>query len=248
VSRREVSQRGAKEPDPWRKAPVGELQEQLLPRWFVVLGLALVPVAVGALVAALVVFGPDEVPVEARRPPPAGDLTHDVGAYEVGQSAPVAYDAACGELQGVQVAGTEADQARFRQALAALCNTALEPDVTEALRAFADAGGAVRFALFEATGVDSAVDLSSAAPQVLVNAKYTRIQPARSIAPLVGHDAVMLAGDPASAETALAARRAEAAICAATLAAEEHTRGCDDADELLALPDPLSALRAAGYR
>jgi hypothetical protein len=248
VSRRANPDRNAKDLDPWRKAPVGELQEQLLPRWFVVLGLAMVPVAVGALIAAFVVLGPEEVPVEARRPPPAGDLTHDVGAYEVGQSAPVVYDAACPELEGVRVAGTEADQARFRQGLAALCNTALEPDVAEALRTFADAGGAVRFALFEATGVDSAADLSSAPPQILVNAKYTRIQPARTIAPLVVHDAVTLAVDPASAETALAARQAEAAACAATLLADEYTRGCDDADELLALPDPLSALRTVGYR
>jgi hypothetical protein len=80
---------------------------------------------------------------------------------------------------------------------------------------------------------------------VLINNRFAGTDPLW-IAPLVVHDAVVLAGDPARAETALRARRAEAAVCAA-LDVERPSRGCADAAALLALDDPLGALRAAGY-
>ncbi|MDP8977393.1 MAG: hypothetical protein M3N17_02225, partial [Actinomycetota bacterium] len=72
--------------DPWRRAPVGELQEQLLPRWFVLTALVMVPVAAALAVAALVSSGPDRLPVAARRPPPSDGLTSDVGRLRTGDS------------------------------------------------------------------------------------------------------------------------------------------------------------------
>jgi hypothetical protein len=233
--------------DPWRRSRVGELGEQLLPRWFVLATLGLVLAAAGAVVAAFTLFGPRPVPVAARRPPPAGGLTHAVGGYRVGASAPVVYDAACPLLAGVRIAGGDADQAVLRRGLAGLCNTDLDEPARQAVQAFARAGGVVRFAQFEATGVDSTADADAVPPRILVNARFARTDPLW-VAPLVAHDATVLAAGEFTAEAALRARRVEAAVCRRLLAGRRPSRGCADAAALLELPEPLEALRAAGYR
>lgn len=238
----------ARPPDPYAKAPIDELHEPVLPRWFVLLALGLIPLAFGVAAYALLGSSPEQVPVAERRPPPDGELTHAVGAWRAGSLEPVPYDAACPELEGVRSAGTEADRRLLRSALAGLCNVELEAPVAAALRSFAEAGGVVRFAVFEATGVDSAATRAGDPPAIYVNAKFVQLGRARWIAPAIAHDAVMLAGDPETAATALAARQAEDAVCRRLLGGERPSRGCEDAAALLALPDPLAALRAAGYR
>ena len=232
--------------DPWRDAPVSELQDQVLPRWFVITAVVMVPVALVAVLGAFLVFGPEEVPVAARRPPPAGGYTHAVGDLRTGDSEPVALPAPCPELGGLRVAGTEQDRAVLAQGLGALCGAALEPGSAALLRAFAGEGGSVRFAQFSDTGVDSIA--STEEPLVLLNNRYAvSLQPAQ-IAPLVVHDLTARSTGPGTAEGELAARRAEAAACSALLDTETPSRSCADADALLALDDPLGALRAAGYR
>ncbi len=232
--------------DPWQNAPVGELSEELLPRWFVILAMASVPAAIAVLVTAFLLMGADEVPVAERRPPPAAGLTHDIGEFAVGDSDPVAWDAGdCAALDGVRIAGHAADLAVLSAGLEALCTVDLAPATAERVRAFAAADGIVRFGVFEATGVDSAAELDGG--QILVNAKFSQTTPAW-IAPLVVHDATLLDGDPDRAETALAARRAEAAVCAALFESSLPSRACEDAAALLAADDPLGELRAAGYR
>lgn len=235
--------------DPWRRTRVGELGDQLLPRWFVVLALVSVPLAVAAAVGAFAVFGPREVPVAERRPPPpaSGDLTSDVGRFAVGASEPQAYAEACPRLRGVQIAGTDADRQALRLGLAGLCNTTLPDEVDDRLRRFAAAGGVVRFAQFEATGVDSTARLGADPPVILVNARLQRTDPLW-IAPAVAHDVTFLDADPATATGALVARRVEDLVCDRLLEGRRASRGCDDAEALLALPDPLAALRDAGFR
>jgi hypothetical protein len=233
--------------DPWAKAPVGELSEQLLPRWFVLLGIIMVIAVIVVAIIALYFVGPEEVPVEARRPPPGDSLTHEVGDYLVGELDPVAYDAPCPQLEGVRIAGTDSDQALLRSALAGVCNTALPADAEDALADFAAAEGVVRFAVFEATGVDSAAELGADPPRILVNAKFVQLDRPRWIAPVVVHDAVTLAGDPHAAQTAVRAREVEAEVCRLLLGGEDPSRGCDDAAALLSLPDPIGALRSVGY-
>lgn len=234
--------------DPWRRAPVSELQDQVLPRWFVLLCLGLILAAAATVIAAFAVFGPDEVGIAERRPPPAGALTNDVGRYVVGSAPPQPYAETCQTLQGIQVAGTAVDRAALRRGLAGLCNTSLPAETLQRLSAFAAAAGVVRFAQFEATGVDSTALLAADPPVILVNARLTRTDPLW-IAPLVAHDTTFFRGpDPATAEAALAARRVEDLVCDRLLAGHRASRGCSDAEALLAMPDPLAALRAAGYR
>lgn len=233
--------------DPWRNAPTSELGDQVLPRWFVLTAMVAVVAAVVVGVAAFVLPRRATVPEAARRPPPSADWTTAVGAIEAGDSPSDPYDAPCALLDGIRLAGTAGDQAQLRRGLAALCNTALPADVGDALRAFADAGGVVRFATFEATGVDSTASRADTDPTILVNTRFQRTD-ARWIAPLLAHDAVARAGDPASARTALAARRAELAVCGALLGEDGFSRACTDAAAVVSADDPLAALRDAGYR
>jgi len=211
----------------------------------VLTALVLVPVALLAVVAAFLVAGPDEVPLAARRPPPADGLTHAVGPFEVVDADPRAVPDPCPALVGVRVAGGEDDRATLAAGLAPLCDLALEPPVAARLEAFGDAGGVVRFATFEDTGIDVTARLDGG--EILVNARFAEIPPPL-VAPLVAAQLATLAGDPGSAVTALAARRAEAGVCAALPPEVRRSRACGDARALTALPDPLTALREAGYR
>jgi hypothetical protein len=227
--------------DPWRHAPTSELGDQVLPRWFVLLALATALLAVAAVITAFVVFGPGEIPPAARRPPPAGGYTHAVGDVQIGESDPVPLDPVpCAVLAGIRVAGTAADRQVLAEGLALLCET----DVA-GLTGFASAGGVVRFAQFSDTGVDSTARIGE--PLILLNNRFAVTDPAW-IAPLVVHDLMTLNGEPGTAETALAARQAEAAACIALLDDADRSRACNDAAAVTALDDPLETLRAAGYR
>lgn len=231
--------------DPWRDAPVSELQDQVLPRWFVLTALVMVPLALAAAIGAFLVFGPEEVPPAARRPPPAQGYTHAVGDLRTGDSEPVALPAPCPELGGLRVAGTERDRAVLAEGLAALCGASLDPGSAELLHAFAAEGGTVRFAQFSDTGVDSTASIEE--PLILLNNRYAVTLEPSEIAPLVVHDLTARSAGPGTAEGELAARSAEAAACS-VLGDGAASRSCADAVVLLALDDPLAALRAAGYR
>lgn len=231
--------------DPWQDAPVGELGDQLLPRWFVILAVVMAPVAIAALVAAFLVYDAPDVPVAERRPPPAAGLTHAVGELAVGPSAPVPHDPGCELLEGVRIAGEERDRAMLSAGLDALCAADLDEVTAGRIAAFAQDGGVVRFAVFEATGVDSAADVDGG--RILVNAKFSQTM-AAWIAPLVAHDVTLVELGAQDAAAALQARRVEHAVCADLFADVRPSRACDDAAKLLALDDPLAALQAAGYR
>lgn len=244
MARRDVAGRPPR--DPWRNAPTSELADQVLPRWFVLTALVMVPVAVVVAVAAFLTAGPEEVPPAARRPPPANGLTTAVGDVAVGASEPVPLpDPPCPELAGVRVAGSRTDRAVLQAGLAALCRAGLGPEETALVQEFAGDGGVVRFAQFSDTGVDSTTTQDGRT--VHVNARFSVTEPAW-IAPLVVHDLVTLAGEPGTVGTALAARRAEAAACRVLFPEGGASRACADAAAVLALQDPAAALRAAGYR
>jgi hypothetical protein len=171
--------------------------------------------------------------------------TNAVGEVQTGITDAAPYDAPCGLLRGIQIAGTEADRTRLRQGLAGLCNIDLPADVAGDIRAFTERSGIVRFATFEATGVDSTAARDDP-PTVFVNARFQRTDPLW-IAPLIAHDAVLRNGDSGAAERALAARQAELTVCDRLLGGSERSRGCADAARITAMDDPLGALRDAGF-
>jgi hypothetical protein len=236
--------------DPWRDAPTSELGDQVLPRWFVLTALVTALVAIVVLVSAFLLPSRTTVPVVARRPPASAAYTTAAGEVSSGTSAARPYTASCAALQGVRLAGSDADRAQLRRGLAGLCNVELPMPVAQDLAAFADDGGVVRFATFAATGVDATATRRTDAdtqPTILVNARFGRTDPLW-IAPLVVYHATLRRLDPTRAEAALAARRAEAQVCARTLGTRPPSRGCADAEAITQLEDPLGALRAVGFK
>lgn len=235
--------------DPYATARMGELSEPLLPRWFVVVAVALVPVALAVFLVAFPFLGSDELPAADVRPPPRaeGAFSHDVGEVTVGSAEPQPAEAECPAVSGFAVAGTEADRQRLHTALNALCDTDVPADASPALAAVRDAGAVVRFAVFERTEVNSVVEVGADPPRVLINARFAGVPQPRWVTPLIVHEAVMFDGDPATATTAVAARRAELAVCEALFNRDDFSSGCETAAELLALDDPAAALRDAGY-
>ena len=232
--------------DPYAGAPVDELAAPLLPRWFVLLVLLLIPVAVVLFLLAFPWGEEDAVPVAERRPPPAEGLTTDVGDWEIGEATPQPLEADCAGVEGLQTAGTVEDRRRLGEALNSLCGVVLPEDAGAALAALADAEAVVRFGAFERSGVDVTAVPDADPPLVLPNGRFAQAAEPRWVAPLIVYEAVRLAGDPATARTTLAAREAERVACDAVLD-EDRNVGCEDAVELLALDDPLARLRAAGF-
>ena len=232
-------------------ARTGELEDPLLPRWFVLLGLAAIPAAIGVLIWAFVAFGPEEVPVAARRPPPVegSTLTTAVGEYNVGDLDPLELSPPCALLEGIRAGGTAVDIDRIAGAVDELCELALPEAIARRLQSFARVGGVVRFAQFEATGVDSTLDTAGDVPVVLVTARLARdgTDPLW-IGPLIVHDTTWLEEPVGTAEGALLAREAEAEICGRMFLPDDRSRACNDAAALLALDDPLGALAAEGFR
>lgn len=234
--------------DPWKRAPVGELQEQLLPRWFVLVGLAMVPLALAVLVWGFLANRPEDVPLGARRPPPAEGYTNAVGDVILGDTEATPAAGTCEQLDGVRIAGEEVDRSALGNALAQLCRLDEGTALGRRLARFADDGGTIRFAVFERTGVDSTARRQGAdgAPLVLVNVKYAR-SPGSWIAPLIAHDVTLLDQVPGTVAGALEARRAEDRVCRTLFRVGPPPRACEDAAALLGLPDPAAELRAAGY-
>ncbi len=232
-------------------ARVEELNEPLLPRWFVLLMVGAVPVALGVAVWAFIVFGPEEVPVAERRPPPdpTGQLTTDVGQYNVGESVAVPLPLAdCQLFRGIRAAGSEADRARIELALATLCEQRLPEDVARRVQLLASMQGEIRFAQFQATGIDSTLDRFEDTPRILLNARFAREDTDPLwIAPLVVHDTTYLELSAGTVEAALEARQNEADTCRALFTQTRPSRACQDAYELLDFISPARALEDAGF-
>lgn len=232
--------------DPWRRTRVGEQGDPLLPRWFAILAVVVVPLGLAVAVVAFFGFGRGEVPVAERRPAGNGELTTAVGRLQAGEADAIPLEAACPVVDGIRIAGEVGDLRVLREGMAGLCRRALAAEVVAPLRALGERGAVVRFAVFERTAVD-ATSRAGATPTIYLNAKYSRTEP-EWLVPLVTYEAVLLGGpDAGTVDTVLRARRAERTVCR-TLGLETRTPGCRDAAALLALPDPAAALKAAGYR
>ena len=217
--------------------PVDELDEPILPRWFVLTMLASIPLALVVFVLAFFGFGRTEVPVAERRPPPANDLSADVGVLAAGERDPVPHEPECPAVDGLGVAGASDDRGLLAATLDVLCAV---PEVTDDVAALADQEVAVRYASFQRAGVDVASDAST----VYLDARHVDVEPALA-APLIAYESALRMAPSIDAEAVVSARAAELAACDRLLA--ERTRPCEDAAALLDLVDPVAALRDAGF-
>jgi acyl dehydratase len=226
--------------------------EPVLHRWFV---LAMIPLVVATLavgVWAVLSIQRDPIPAAERRPPGGPTVTIERGDAELGTTRDVEPGPAC--AQAIRLVGDSGAIATGRRALAGACallDSGDYPEAQEGLRAWVRAGGILRIGAFELTGVESSTRVEDDRLVMELNAKF-QFEDATRAAPAVLHQLVLLAdpdfpGATITAERELLGAETQAAACAALRFPEAPPRGCLDVEELLAEPDPLAALEAAGY-
>jgi hypothetical protein len=229
-----------------------------LPWW---LWLAALVTSVAMVVVAAGLFGaaPEQLPVAARRSPPATDHSHGVGEVRVPALAPehrdrlVRRQAGCPRLDAVTLVGLAAEAALLDAAAGELCALRSTPPIERARAGLQEARAVVQFAEFSLSGNESTTRFGQARPTVLVNGKFQlgEAAPERVAVVLVHEGSHLAAGGPPTAAAELVARTAELEACGRLFAGEvQPNRGCADAAALLATDDAtaLQRLREAGYR
>lgn len=227
--------------------------EPVLARWFVILMLVLAPVAIGVSIwAFLSIPSGEAVPPAERRPVGDGSVTIDRGDAELGAATATEPGPSCGE--DIELVGDDGARAAGRRAVDALCRLLGMGDYPEArqgLGQWRQLDGQLRFATFERAAVESSARIEADRLVIELNARYL-FEDASRAAPTVLHQLILVAdpawpGAPVSAEAELLAAQAHADACDRLDLGEQPPAGCADVRDLLAEPDPLDALEAAGF-
>ncbi|MGH2784261.1 MAG: hypothetical protein ACRDJ1_03300 [Actinomycetota bacterium] len=212
-----------------------------MPRPLMIAFLATGAVAVGVIVWLLVSPPtPSQLDIASRRSAPSGSLSHDVLRVE---PAPVPtplpdFSPPCDAVAGVVVEGGEAAQGRIRFVLSEyLCriegDTFQPAEVRRAIRGLKEA--TIRFGIFTRTGEQSTFDRATTRILLNVDLARTSIDPI-VIAPLLVHEGWHLAAQaPFTAEQEYGARLAEVQACRVIFRDREPSRGCLDAQAIVAL-------------
>ena len=233
---------------PWPRLP-----------WWLWLAVAVTTVTMVVVAAGLFRSTPEQLPVAARRSPPARGLSHDVGELRVPVLLPAHRDrlvrrqAGCPRLDRVTLLGTAAEVALLDAAADKLCALRSTAPTQRARDGLQKARATVAFAEFELSINESTTDFRPGRPAVLVHAKFQRGDAApERVAAVLAHEGAHLAdGGPPAAAAELAARVAELEACDRLFGGEvQPNRGCADAAALLSGDDAdaLRRLREAGYR
>jgi hypothetical protein len=211
-----------------------------------------------AVVAALVfIIHPPEfstVPVQDRRPPPRGVLTHDAGRIVPAPLPSVLPSVIppCSALSTTVLKVGPAGAIRLREVLADVCRLAhggVAPELTAAIGGLK--GATIRFGIFQRAGVESTADFAT--KTIWVNIKFSRSNvPVEQVAPVIVHEGWHLAHprDTVTATQEVGARRAEVAACRELISIDSWPRWCKDARALTELPAAraIALLVSAGYR
>jgi hypothetical protein len=247
---------------PWPRLP-----------WWLWLAVAVTTVAMVVVASALFGAVPDQLPVADRRSPPAGDLSHGVGAIRVPVLEPrnrallVRRQAGCPRLDRVTLVGTAAEVTLLEAAAEQLCALRSTAPIQRARDGLQKAAATVAFAEFELSINESTTDFGADPPRVLVHAKFQQgAAAAERVAVVLAHEGAHLAdGRPPTAADEPAARKAELEPAVSELEARkaeleacgrlftgdvQPNRGCADAAALLSGDDAsaLQRLKEAGYR
>jgi hypothetical protein len=227
-----------------------------LPWW---LWLAVAVTTVTMVVVAVGIFGsvPDQLPVAARRSPPAAGQSHGVGDLRVPILEPenrdrlVRRQAGCPRLDQVTLVGTAGEVALLDEAATRLCALRSTPPIERARAGLQDARAEVAFAEFELAINESTTVFGDGPPRVLVHAKFQQGEAAADrVAVVLTHEGAHVAGPPDAAGE-LAARQAELEACGRLFSGgAQPNRGCADAAALLSEDDATGVrrLKEAGYR
>jgi len=230
--------------------------EPLLARWFAVAMAVLVVVGVGVTIWAALSIRTTDLEPAARRPPGTATETHLRGQAALGEDRSEETGVAC--VPDVRLVGDQGARDAARRALSTACQllqrAAQDGGLTPADASLAlldDAGGAVGFALFESTGLDSSMRLVDGVPFVELNPKF-QFEDATLAAPFVLHELAHLGAmdwpdQAVDVADELRALEVQASACDLLVLPDDPPRGCLDAAAVLSDPDPQAALERAGY-
>lgn len=228
--------------------------EPVLPRWFVIVMLALVPVAVAVTVWAFTSVDRERLSAAERRP--AGGPTETVarGAAELAETRDVEPGPGC--AQAIRIVGDDGSRTAAARVIEPLCEliaTGRHPQLRAGLVRWIAGDGQLRVATFELAGVTSSAREEDGRLVVELNARFQFDAPERAV-PALAHQLVLLTDDawpgaPVGVQVALRAAAVQQAVCEELgFGADDRPRDCVDAEELLAADDPAGDLIATGYR
>lgn len=231
--------------------------EPLLARWFAVAMVVLAVLGVGISIWAALSIRTTDLEPAARRPPGTTTETHLRGQAALGEDRSEEIGVAC--APDVRLVGDRGARDAARRALSTACQL-LDRDeqggglapAAAGLALLDDVGGAVGFALFEATGLDSSTRIAGdGVPFVELNPKF-QFQDGSLAAPFLLHELAHLGAmdwpeQAVDAADELRALEVQARACDLLVLPDDPPRGCLDARAVLDDPDPRTALERAGY-
>jgi hypothetical protein len=232
--------------------------EPLLQRWFVIPMLVLVVVGIGVSVWMFsTLLTKEEITVAERRPPGTAEVTHERGRAVLNDTTETEPGPDCAER--LELFGDAGGRGTVRAAMQATCSLLATGDFPAAQRGLAnlvEAGGQLRVAIFELTGVESSsrvepiADSDAQRIAVELNPRFQFEEGFRA-APMIIHELTHLAGtwpgEPVTAEQELEAMQAQHDACEAITFGSEPPRGCLDAELLVDDPGAIEQLVDAGY-
>ena len=234
--------------------------EPLLQRWFVIPMVVLVVAGIGVSIWMFsVLLAKDAITVAERRPPGTAQVTHERGRAVLNDTQETEPGPDCAE--DLELFGDAGARGTVRAAMEATCGllqTGDLPDAQRGLQTFIDAGGQLRVAIFELTGVESSARVETIADSdaqrlvIELNPRF-QFEPGYRAAPMIIHELTHIGsatwpGEPVTAEGELAAMQAQHAACELITFTDDPPRGCLDAQLLVEDPDAIEQLVDAGYR
>jgi hypothetical protein len=253
----------APDPTPTGRPPLPPLRDDGLPtlatgepvlaRWFVIVMLLLVPIAIGVMLVAWQATDRQPLSTVDRRSVGGPTITIDRGEAQFPQSTESESGPDC--AAGATLVGDDSARAAARRALGATCQLVREldlPATAAGLEAWLASDGLIRVGVFERSGVDASARLEDGRLVLELNARFL-FEDATRAAPALIHQLVLIGqrdwpGATVTADAELAAAREQLVACARLVLPAGPPRACLDAQELLDLDDPRTALIAAGFR
>ena len=227
--------------------------EPVLQRWFVIVLLVMVPVALAVTVWAFMAIDREPLSAAERRPAGGPEVTIARGEAMLSETRDAEPGPGCS--QAIRVVGDPGSQTAARTALEGVCDlidTGDFPEVREGLVTWIAGDGQLRIATFELSGVESSARLEDDRLVVELNAKFQFEDPRRG-SPALVHQLVLLTdpgwpGQTVGVTTELRAAVLQQRACDVLDLAGEESRGCRDAAELVAAEDPVADLLDVGFR